>query len=396
ALLVNPFWDFAGPGYSSVGAGAFCEHGPFRPSADILLKNEYSWNKEANMLYLESPAGVGFSYSANKSFYTSVNDEMTARDNLAFLEKWLAKFPEYKNRDLFITGESYGGHYVPQLAELVSQSTNKFNLRGIAIGNPLLEYNADFNSRAEFYWSHGLISDTTYEALTSVCNYSQYRRERDSGSLTPVCSAVANQVSREISSFVDIYDVTLDVCLSSLFSQSKILTELEPEEEVDVCVEDKTVQYLNRKDVQEAFHAQLVGITAWTVCSDVLKYKMQDLEIPTIHILDRLVRSGIRVWVYSGDQDSVIPLIGTRILINGLAKELGLNTSVAYRVWFAGRQVASWTQGYGDILTFATIRGASHEAPFSQPQRSLVLFKAFLAGKPLPETSLIDEQMEHK
>lgn len=148
--------------------------------------------------------------------------------------------------------------------------------------------------------------------------------------------------------------------------------------------------------MQEAFHAQLVGITAWTVCSDVLKYKMQDLEIPTIHILDRLVRSGIRVWVYSGDQDSVIPLIGTRILINGLAKELGLNTSVAYRVWFAGRQVASWTQGYGDILTFATIRGASHEAPFSQPQRSLVLFKAFLAGKPLPETSLIDEQMEHK
>lgn len=29
------------------------------------------------MLYLESPAGVGFSYSANKSFYESVNDEMT-------------------------------------------------------------------------------------------------------------------------------------------------------------------------------------------------------------------------------------------------------------------------------------------------------------------------------
>ena len=94
------------------------------------------------------------------------------------------------------------------------------------IGNPLLEYNTDLNSRAEFFWSHGLISDATYEALTSVCNYSQYRRERDSGSLTPVCSAVMNQVSGEISSFVDVYDVSLDVCLSSLLSQSKIISKL--------------------------------------------------------------------------------------------------------------------------------------------------------------------------
>jgi len=39
---------------------------------------------------------------------------------------------------------------------------------------------------------------------------------------------------------------------------------------------------------------------------------------------------------------------------------------------------------YGDILSYATIRGASHEAPFSQPKRSLQLLKAFLEGKPLP------------
>lgn len=103
-----------------------------------------------------------------------------------------------------------------------------------------------------------------------------------------------------------------------------------------------------------------------------------------------------------------------------LANELKLKTTIPYRVWFEGkqvhsklqlfsrknhipkilticplnalhseiffRQVGGWTQVYGDVLTFATIRGASHEAPFSQPERSLVLFRAFLQGRPLPET----------
>ncbi|XP_023888952.1 serine carboxypeptidase-like 45 isoform X1 [Quercus suber] len=384
-------WLNGGPGCSSIGAGAFCEHGPFRPSGDILVKNYYSWNKEANMLYLESPAGVGFSFSANKSFYDSVNDELAAQDNLEFLQRWFTKFPEYKGRDLFITGESYAGHYVPQLAQLIIKQNVKFNLKGIAIGNPLLEFNIDFNSRAEFYWSHGLISDSTYESFTSICNYSQIRRQSTSRTLTPVCSRVIRQVSREISYSVNTYDVTLDICLPSILSQAQVLNQLQDTEKIDVCVEDETDKYLNRKDVQQAFHARLVGVSNWTFCSDVIKYEMQNLEVPTIHVLGELAKSGIRVLVYSGDQDSVIPLTGTRTLVNGLAKELGLNTTVPYRAWFGGTQVAGWTQVYGNILSFATIRGAAHEAPFTQPKRSLVLFSSFLAGKSMPESASLTE-----
>nr|GMD57841.1 serine carboxypeptidase-like 45 [Ipomoea batatas] len=381
-------WLNGGPGCSSLGVGAFSENGPFRPSGNVLVRNEYSWNTEANMLYLESPIGVGFSYSTNSSSYEGINDNITAMDNLVFLQKWYLKFPQYRNTSLFIAGESYAGHYVPQLAQMLLQSSKEeklFNLKGIALGNPVLEFATDLNSRAEYFWSHGLISDTTYKLFTSACNYSRYVSEYYRGSLSPVCARVMSIVSRETSRFVDNYDVTLDVCISSVFSQSKVLNPQHVTETIDVCVEDETVNYLNRRDVQNAMHARLVGVNKWLVCSDVLDYELLDIEIPTIKIVGSIIKAGIPVLVYSGDQDSVIPLTGTRKLVHGLAEELGLSTSTPYRVWFAGMQVGGWTQVYGNMLSFATIRGASHEAPFSQPERSLVLFKSFLEGRPLPE-----------
>lgn len=70
----------------------------------------------ANVIFLESPAGVGFSYSNTSSDYESSGDEKTADDTYLFLINWLERFPEYKGRPFYISGESYAGHYAPQLA----------------------------------------------------------------------------------------------------------------------------------------------------------------------------------------------------------------------------------------------------------------------------------------
>lgn len=402
-------WLNGGPGCSSLGAGAFVEHGPFRTNGETLFRNEYSWNKEANMLYLESPAGVGFSYSTNKSFYSNVNDELTARDNLVFLQRWFLEFPQYANRDFYITGESYAGHYVPQLAQLIIKTNMRQNLKGIAMGNPLIEFTTDMNSVDDFYWSHGLISDSAFNLIKSSCNNSRIMKEALRGFLSPGCARVYSIISSELSRSIDMYDVIADVCLSSSnVSETSLLrhpawsrlryvsssltsspeTALNQQEmgseKTDVCAEDETTKYMNRKDVQQALHAKLVGVTRWNLCNRIVQYR-QNLEDPTIHIVGSLVQAGIRVMVYSGDQDSVIPFIGTRTLVNKLAKELGLKTTVPYRAWFESKQVGGWTQVYGDILSYAIIRGASHTAPATQPERSLTLFKSFLAGKPLPE-----------
>ncbi|RZB81148.1 Serine carboxypeptidase-like 46 [Glycine soja] len=172
-------------GGTAVGTGLNTKKGSRRasPGAAVKLCLGDLLVMVANVLYLESPAGVGFSYSSNTSFYTLVTDEITAGDNLIFLPRWFTEFPEYSKNDFFITGESYAGHYAPQLAQLIVQTKTNFNLKGVAIGNPLMEFDTDLNSKAEFFWSHGLISDSTYNLFTRVCNYFTIRRQTIQGLL---------------------------------------------------------------------------------------------------------------------------------------------------------------------------------------------------------------------
>ncbi|MBA0639818.1 hypothetical protein Goklo_022825 [Gossypium klotzschianum] len=115
------------------------ELGPFRVNNDgeTLFRNNFAWNNVANVIFLESPAGVGFSYSNTSSDYQHTGDKSTARDAYTFLINWLERFPQYKTRDFYITGESYAGHYVPQLAYTIFLNNKKanqtlINLKGIA------------------------------------------------------------------------------------------------------------------------------------------------------------------------------------------------------------------------------------------------------------------------
>lgn len=107
-------WLNGGPGCSSL-IGMVYENGPFvfKEGTSSFEVNPYAWNMKANLLYITSPGGVGFSESKRG---IKSDDGTTAEDNYKALLAFFAKFPNMKKNDLYLTGESYAGIYVPYLA----------------------------------------------------------------------------------------------------------------------------------------------------------------------------------------------------------------------------------------------------------------------------------------
>ena len=109
-------WFNGGPGCSSM-LGMMQELGPIvvDDGEDYFKTNPHPWNERANVLFLESPAGVGWS-TAGTTADLSTNDMVQSEDAIAALRDWYRKFPEYLPNGLFVSGESYGGIYVPYMA----------------------------------------------------------------------------------------------------------------------------------------------------------------------------------------------------------------------------------------------------------------------------------------
>jgi carboxypeptidase C (cathepsin A) len=123
--------------------GGFSESGLYRiqqfTDPPKLGLNPFSWNNISNNLFIEAPAGVGFSYCDTPAGCRHT-DTSTANDNLAAVKSFLAAYPEYAGNDFWIAGESYAGVYVPSLAFAV-YNYNKGSpavpvpLKGIMVGN---------------------------------------------------------------------------------------------------------------------------------------------------------------------------------------------------------------------------------------------------------------------
>lgn len=380
-------WLNGGPGCSSIAYGLAEEIGPFHvnPDGKSLYLNPYSWNQAANILFLDSPVGVGFSFSNNSNDLLNNGDKSTAKDSLTFLQKWFKRFPRYSGCDFYITGESYAGHYVPQLAQAIVQAQKltgdkSINIKGYMVGNALTDDFHDHLGLFQFMWATGLISDQTFKQLNILCDFDSFIHSSDK------CNKILDIASNEFGN-IDPYSIFTPSCpASATFSRNKLLKRMHSVarmgEKYDPCTEKHSTIYFNLPEVQKALHVNpAFAPKKWDTCSDVVNNNWKDSPRSVLPIYHELINHGLRIWIFSGDTDAVIPVTSTRYSIDALK----LPTTTPWHPWYDDGQVGGWTQEYKG-LTFVTVRGAGHEVPLHRPKQALVLFKSFLSGRPMPTT----------
>ncbi|KAL3931733.1 MAG: hypothetical protein SGPRY_001002, partial [Prymnesium sp.] len=392
-------WHQGGPGGSSIAVGLYTEMGFLQIDDQGMHTNEYAWNKIANMLYLESPAGSGdshgFSTCVQGSQPTSCEwDDVSQAEAYAHtLAAFYRAFPEYSSNPLYLTGESYFGQYGPNIAQWIlthAPFNVSFPLKGIALGNACWggdEHSVNCNGPNEeqndvdMFFGKGLISKKLHERVYKGCRFPLKAPP------TGECESLLEEVHSAVGPH-NVYNI-YDDCAGSVqpkltesgrsmrwltkHLREPLSSSTEPSSaQIDrrkladggytwACGgEDATSKWLLRPDVRAALH---LGSPA----ESSFKYTTSGPASITLypHLITRL-----RVLIYNGDADACVPYKGNEEWIDSLVEAGDLTENSAWRPWYTSKShvrtapagyVTTYNVSHGKHdFSFLTIRLAGH------------------------------------
>eukprot|EP00729_Bicosta_minor_P014982 gene14982-10299_t len=348
----DPFilWMTGGPGCSGQLA-LLNENGPCSVAKDgsgnlATVTNPYSWTNKATVLWIDQPTGVGFSYGDSGDYD---HDEAGIRDDMYhFLLEFFAENPEYAKLPFYVFGESYGGHFAPNVAYRVWEGNNNatksgngadvINLQGLAVGNGLTDPSIQYQWYAQMAYNntYGVksISEAQYKGMvaeTPKC-ISMINKCQENTLECPAAQSECNnaQMGPYEESGLNPYDVRIKCQVPGL------------------CYDfSETTAWLDLQSTRDA-----LGVTSasaeWASCNMKVNQqfsadwmKTQEYTVPP------LLKAGISVLIYAGDAD-----FGDKA---GSAR--------------------SWNG-----FTFLQVNNAGHMVPMDQPVNALAMVETFISG----------------
>jgi len=372
-------WLTGGPGCSSTLA-LLSENGPCSVNDDgaTTTVNANSWTEAAHVLWLDQPAGVGFSYGDEND----TGEEMIGEDAYYFFQAFFQSHPEYAKNPLYIIGESYAGHYVPAISHRIWQGNQnvckdciELNFAGLAIGNGLTAPEEQYPWYPEMVWnnSHGIkvVDEGVYDAMKEA---------------VPACTTLIHQCNAGDNTLDDFACqaafVTCNLALTSPY-QATGLNPYDIRKQCEVrplCYDFSNVEtFLNSESTKKALNVDESHSHNWAACNFGINMKFHvDWMKDFSHYVTDLLEAGFPALIYAGDVDFICNYLGNEAWTKDLewTHKADFNEAGSHD-WKSGAGVARTSNG----LTFLQVVDGGHMVPSDQPEVALEMLQTFLAGK---------------
>ncbi|KAA1466036.1 peptidase S10 serine carboxypeptidase [Dentipellis sp. KUC8613] len=395
-------WINGGPGCSS-SMGLLMELGPCnidmtKSSLNGTNWNPHSWNNEANIFFLDQPVGVGFSYADFGETVATTED--AAKNLYAFVSIFFETFSQFKGRPLHLSGESYGGRYLPVFASeiydqnVIAEAEGRpvLNLKSVLIGNGITDISTLYEGRYQIECGTAAL-DIPFQSISTCVRIKK---------ALPRCQAAMER------SCIQIFDemncrAAIDFCNNELQS-GYYASGRNPYDVSKMCV-GNGLCYLENDAIKEFLDQPalrtVLGVESpsnFSACSEpvglAFDITMDKYAVPTQYYVAGLLERGIRVLIYAGTYDYRCNWVSNKLWVDKLewhGKE-GYNAA-DWTDWFVNGTKAGETKTWGN-LAFATVRGAGHMmncadrffdvyVPHDKPAESFSMVSKWLAGKTL-------------
>ncbi|KAH8094750.1 Alpha/Beta hydrolase protein [Cristinia sonorae] len=396
-------WLNGGPGCSSM-AGLLFENGPCQIADDgkNVTYNKHSWNSHSNMIFLDQPVNVGYSYSSDGS--TVNNTPVAAEDVYAFLELFFSKYPEYADAPFHVAAESYGGTYAPHIASVIHAKNTKLkatanaptprpkhiNLASIILANGLTEPRTQFGTIPDY-----------------VCNGPFPVYAPDGAE----CAALRTKVptcQRLIQSCYDFNSrwtcvPALAYCNSQLMGPLQqtglnlydVRKKCDRSKDGDLCYRQMSwvETYLNKPDIKKTLGVPSeVEFQSCNIGINQAFFGQGDGAKNSAILIPSLIEDGIRMLVYAGNADAMCNYIGNEAWVSNLEhtfhEEFSKAKPIPWVTLDSGKIAGEVRSAGGDgftagNVTFVQVYDAGHMVPYDQPEAAQDLFTRWILDVPL-------------
>ncbi|KAF7353794.1 Carboxypeptidase [Mycena venus] len=357
-------WLNGGPG-ASASLGLFFELGPCKIISDTeTVYNKHSWNSNSNMLFIDQPVGVAFSYA---EYGETVG-----------VPSILPESPMGVDMFLFFAAEVYD-----QNRRLVQEGMTPLNLVSIMLGNGCSDRYHTITSYHDMQCS--TFAGPPIQSI-SVCTQMKLALPRCQQALRTHCEDTFDMINcRAAQSFcADMLQTPFELTGKSVYDMR---TECIGEVRDTLCypATKQIANYLNLPSTRATLGIDLsypnISMVGWAV-NEAFSASGDVHKSSTLYIA-ALLDHGVRVLIYAGTYDLACNFVAN----DRVARELewyGQRHFSAQPLhdWIVDGQPAGETRAFGG-LTFATLRDAGHQAPYDRPVEALALINRWLADVPL-------------